>query len=100
MPINRVAAQKIIERIPTELRAAARKERKFLLEETKKDPVSASFMAAKGQIPFFNNIVLEQKLAEVNKQIAAESYASAKGPAVVSDVVSSGTEVVKASSIF
>lgn len=99
MPINKVAVQAIIERIPVSLRTAARQERQALIAETRKDPISASFMAAKGQIPFFNNIALREKLADVNKQLAAECYATAQAPAGES-AVSKGVDVVKASSIL
>ena len=100
MPINKLTVQSVIERIPVELRNAARKERQALITETKKDPIAASFMAAKGQMPFFNNVVLREKLAEVNKQVAAECYATAKAPSGTESVFADIVNVVKASSIF
>lgn len=99
MPINKVAVQSVIERIPAQLRTAARQERQLLINETKKDPIAASFMAAKGQMPFFNNMVLREKLADVNKQLAAECYATAKAPTEAAAVAES-VEVIKASSIL
>ncbi len=74
MTINRIAAQKMIDTIPQTLRAAARKERQILLKETKKDPIAASFMAAKGELPFFNNVKLTNTISEINKKLAAEAY--------------------------
>lgn len=99
MPINKVAVQSIIERIPVSLRTAARQERQALIAETKKDPIMASFLAARGQIPFFNNVALREKLAEANNQLAAECYATAQAPAG-ENLVSKGVDVVKASSIL
>lgn len=75
MAINRVAVQTIIKNIPTELRNAARKERKVIINETKKDPIAASFMAAKGELSYVSNNILKAKLAELNKKLAAEAYA-------------------------
>ncbi len=74
MAINRIAAQTMIDTIPQKLRAAARKERQLLLKETKKDPIAASFMAAKGEIPFFNNAKLTNTINEINKKLATEAY--------------------------
>ena len=99
MPINKVVVQSIIDRIPGELRTAARKERRVLIEETRKNPIVASFMAAKGQIPFLNNTILREKLAEVNRQIATEYYAIVKEP-IVEKAAYNNAEVIKASSIL
>lgn len=100
MPINKVAVQSVLKRIPVQLRNAARQERQALIAESKKDPIAASFMAAKGQVPFFNNSALSEKLAEVNKQIVAECYATAKAPSGTGSVFADIVNVVKASSIF
>ena len=56
-------------------------------------------MAAKGQIPFLNNTILREKLAEVNRQIATEYYVIVKEP-IVEKAVSNNAEVIKASSIL
>ena len=65
MAINRVAVQTIIDTVPAKLRNAARAERQALIKETKKDPIAASFMAAKGEIPFFNNNKLQTELGKL-----------------------------------
>lgn len=74
MAINRVAVQTIIDTVPAKLRNAARAERQALIKETKKDPIAASFMAAKGEIPFFNNNKLQTELGKLNNKLAAEAY--------------------------
>lgn len=83
MIINRPAIQKILNTVPQDLRQAARKERQVLIKETQKDPIGASFMAAKGELPFFNNNKLTAKLQEVNNKLAAESYAKNHSPEFV-----------------
>lgn len=74
MAINRVAVQTIIDTVPAKLRNAARAERQALIKETKKDPIAASFMAAKGEIPFFNNNKLQSELSKLNNKLAADAY--------------------------
>lgn len=74
MAINRVAVQTIIDTVPAKLRNAARAERQALIKETKKDPIAASFMAAKGEIPFFNNNKLQSELGKLNNKLAADAY--------------------------
>lgn len=99
MPINKVAVQSIIDRIPAELRTAARQERQALIAETKKDPISASFRAAKGQVPFYNNVELKEKLSKVNEELAEECYANFSKPTEVT-AAAKDIDVVKASSIL
>lgn len=74
MPINRIAAQRLISEIPQKLRNAARAERKIIINETKKDPVGTSIRAASGQFDFTNNVELQTKVQHLKNKMAVEAY--------------------------
>lgn len=81
MTINRLAAKTFISSISSELRAAARQERKALIQATKKDPVGTAFEAAKGRFSYENNNKLTEQLNELNKKFAAQQYEQAQAKA-------------------
>lgn len=97
MPINRVAAQKMINEIPAKLRNAARAERKAIITESKSDPIGTSIKAAHGQFEFVNNIKLQKKLAKINQELAANKYSNPRQP-IGENAVRKEVEVIKASS--
>lgn len=70
--INRIAAQKMLQEIPTALRNAARAERKAIIKETKLDPLGTSFKTSHGQFEIVNNIKLKKEMDKVLSDIAAQ----------------------------
>lgn len=76
MSIDRIAVQKIIDKIPRELRNAARIERKIVVDSAKSNPISTSIEAAYGKFDFSNNIELQAKIRELNKKLAEDAYKS------------------------
>ncbi len=87
MRINREAAAQIINRIPADLRNAARAERKAIAKDVKKDPVATAYRAAHGYYNSVNDFKYNQELIKVKEQIAKEQY-------------SKNNPVIKASTIF
>lgn len=70
--INRIAAQKMLQEIPTALRNAARAERKAIIKETQLDPLGTSFKTSHGQFEIVNNIKLKKAMDKVLSDIAAQ----------------------------
>ena len=77
MAINRIAASTMIREIPAELRNAARAERKVIINESKKDPISTSIKAAHGQFDFAKSIELKNKMEAIKNKLAVQAYEKA-----------------------
>lgn len=74
MRINREAATEIINRIPRDLRQAARNERKVIAKDAKREPVATAYRAAHGYYNSINDFKYNQELIKVKEQIAKEQY--------------------------
>lgn len=72
--INRVLAQRVIERIPVTLRDAARFERRVIQKELVKEPIYTSVKVSHGQFSFVNNENLLKKLKDIKTQFVKEIY--------------------------
>lgn len=73
-----VITERIIKKVPQELRTAARQERKSLIEATKQNPIDTAFKAANGQFSYVHNNKLNNMLNGINSQLAKESYEARK----------------------
>lgn len=73
-----VITERIIKKVPQELRTAARQERKALIDATKQNPIDTAFKAANGQFSYVNNNKLNNVLNGINSQLAKEAYEARK----------------------